>query len=65
MIIKYIWDECKHLGSSQAAIFDNLSAIHYFQYTVEGATIKRLPDTFNETQFKIINQLKLKLPSML
>jgi len=65
MIIKYIWDECKDLGSSQAAIFDNLSAIHYLQYTIEDTTIKKLPDTLNETQTKIINKLKIKLPTML
>jgi len=65
MTIKYIWDECKDLGSSQAAIFDNLNAIHYLQYTIEDTTIKKLPDTLNETQTKIINKLKIKLPTML
>ena len=65
MIIKYIWDECKDLESTQAAVFDNLNAIHYFQYTIEGTTIKKLPDTLNETQTKIINHLKIKFPSML
>jgi len=65
MIIKCIWDECKELGSTQAAIFENLNAIHYFQYTIENTTIKKLPDTLNETQTKIINKLKIKLPAML
>jgi len=65
MIIKCIWDECKELGSTQAAIFENLNAIHYFQYTIENNTIKKLPDTLNETQTKIINKLKIKLPAML
>ena len=65
MIMKYIWDECKDLESTQAAVFDNLSAIHYFQYTIENATIKKLPDRLNETQTKIINKLKIKLPTML
>lgn len=65
MIIKYIWDECKESGSTQAAIFDHLSAIHYLQYTIEDTTIKKLPDVLNETQAKIINTLKIKLPTML
>ncbi|HUZ60267.1 MAG TPA: IS1634 family transposase [Hanamia sp.] len=65
MIMKYIWDECKDLESTQAAIYDNLSAIHYLQYTIEDTTIKKLPDTLNETQTKIINKLKIKLPTML
>ena len=65
MIMKYIWDECKVLGISQAAILENLNNIHYLQYTVEKTTIKRLPDTLNETQTKIINQLKLKLSNFL
>lgn len=65
MIMKYIWDECKDLESTQAAIYDNLNAIHYLQYTIGNTTIKKLPDTLNETQTKIFNRLKLKLPTML
>lgn len=65
MVIKSIWDECKDLGSTQAAILENLSAIHYCQYTIENTTIKKLPDILNETQSKIINKLKIKLPALL
>ena len=65
IIIKYIWDECKQSASTQAAIFDNLSAIHYLQYTIEDTTIKKLPDKLNETQTKLLNKLKIKLPVML
>ena len=64
MIIKYIWEVCKELSITQAAIFENLNSIHYFQYKIKKTVIKKLPDELNESQTKILNCLKLKLPSM-
>jgi len=65
MVMKYIWDECKDLGCTQAAIYDNLNSINFFQYTIEKTIIKKMPDRLNETQTKIIQQLKLKFPNYL
>lgn len=65
MVMKYIWDECKDLGCSQAAIYNNLNDIHFLQYTIEKKTIKKMPDTLNETQTKIIQKLNIKLPKFL
>lgn len=65
IIIKYIWSECKDLGLTQAAIFENLNNIHYLQYKLKNTTIKRLPDTLNEIQTKILDKLKIKLPTYL
>ena len=65
MVIKYIWNECRDLGITQAALFENLSNIHYLQYQMENTSIKRLPDSLNDIQTKILNQLKIKLPTYL
>ncbi len=65
MVMKYIWDECKNLGITQASIYDNLNDIHFLQYTIDKTTIKKLPDILNETQTEIIQQLKIKLPNYL
>ena len=65
MVMKYVWNECKDLGPTQAGIYENLNNIHFLQYTIDKTTIKKLPDSLNETQTKIIQQLKLKLPNYL
>jgi transposase len=65
MVMKYIWDECKNLGLTQASIYDNLNDIHFLQYTIDKTTIKRLPDILNKSQTEIIQQLKIKLPNYL
>jgi len=65
MVMKYIWDECKNLGTTQACIYDNLNDIHFLQYKIDKKTIKRLPDILNKTQAQIIQQLKLKMPNYL
>jgi transposase len=65
MVMKYIQDQCKDLGSTQAAIYDNLNDIHFLQYTIEKNTIKKMPDALNETQTKIIRKLNIKFPKYL
>jgi transposase len=65
MVIKYIWNQCHDLGITQAAIFENLSNVHYLQYHIKNTIIKRLPDTLNEIQTKILRRLKITLPTYL
>lgn len=65
MVMKYVWSECKELGPTQAGIYENLNNIHFLQYTIDKTTIKKMPDSLNETQTKIIQQLKFKLPNYL
>lgn len=65
IVIKYIWEACKDLGITQSAIFENLNNVHYLQYKLKNTTIKRLPDTLNEVQTKILTKLKIKLPAFL
>lgn len=65
MVMKYVWNECKDLGNTQAGIYENLNNIHFLQYTIENTTIKKMPDILSETQAKIIQKLNLKLPNYL
>lgn len=65
MVMKYVWNECKDLGNTQAGIYENLNNIHFLQYTIENTTIKKMPDILSKTQTKIIQKLNLKLPNYL
>ena len=64
IIMKYIWDECKTLGLTQASILESLNAIQYQIYKNKDIQIKKVPDVFNEDQTNILHKLKIKLHTM-
>ena len=61
--IKYLRESCKTLDYTLNEIIDNLKAIHYIVYEVNGVEIKRLPNKLNKAQQQILNVLDMQLPS--
>ena len=65
MIMKYIWENCKELNITEASIYEQLNLIQYRYYIFKNIEIKRLPDKFNETQTKILQQLNINIPKII
>lgn len=64
-VIKYLREKCSGLAYTLNQIIDNLKAIHFIIYDVNGVQIKRLPSKLNNAQQEILNVLDIKLPSTL
>ena len=63
--IKYLREKCSDLNYTLNEIIDNLKAIHFIIYDVNGVEIKRLPSKLNHIQQEILDVLDMKLPSTL
>ena len=64
-VIKYLREKCSDLNYTLNEIIDNLKAIHFIIYDVNGVEIKRLPSKLNHIQQEILDVLDMKLPSTL
>ena len=63
LVIKYVWETCKELGLNQTMLFESLDQIQYIQYNIKNTDVKTLPKILSEQQTKILNALKIKLPT--
>jgi transposase len=64
-VIKYLRDSCKDLGLTLDEVLENLKAISYIIYDVNGVEVKQLPGTLNRQQASILGVLDIQLPTML
>ena len=64
-IIRYIREATKELGFTLDDVMNNLKAIQYIVYDVQGVKVKQLPSKLSETQQTILNVLDIKLPKTL
>lgn len=65
MVVKYMWDNLKDSGFTEAFIFDTLDKIEYAVYKIRDETLNILPDELLSHQRLIIDNLGLKLPYQL
>ena len=61
-VIKYLRDQCSHLGYTLNEVISNLKAINYIIYDVNGVKVKLLPNKISKTQQEIFDALELSLP---
>ena len=64
-VIKYLRDACKDLDLTLNEIINNLKAISYIIYEIDGVKIKQLPSKLSKEQELILKALKIKLPTKL
>lgn len=62
-VIKYLREKCSHLSYTLNEVIDNLKAIHFIIYDVNGVAVKLLPRKLNQAQQEILDALNLKLPN--
>ncbi|MCF6319628.1 MAG: IS1634 family transposase [Proteobacteria bacterium] len=64
-VIKYLRDSCKSLDLTLDEILNNLKAINYIIYEVNGIEIKQLPKKLSSQQAMILKTLNMQLPKIL